>query len=184
MTLVNIDLREADSITPAIGKIAFAPTRRINYDGFVTLPEPIFVALVNGSAAVELAPTTAEWAWSIIEYVRNGIRRTVSVRDSTSAINYVDLQDVDVSTLTPIDPLPPTAQAILDTAAEAVSDASASAVAAAVAAASVPTLAAFGATYVSFRDATTGLPLTGKHVIITVNSTTGTIQDIIMEVTA
>ena len=49
---------------------------------------------------------------------------------------------------------------------------------------SLATKASLNATYVSFRDATTGLALTGKHVIITVDPTTNSIQDIITEAIA
>lgn len=41
--------------------------------------------------------------------------------------------------------------------------------------------AALSATYVTFVDDTTGLPLVGKHVTITVNSTTNDITDILVE---
>jgi hypothetical protein len=41
--------------------------------------------------------------------------------------------------------------------------------------------AALNATYVTYRDASTGLPLTGKHVTITVNTTTNEITDIVVE---
>lgn len=41
--------------------------------------------------------------------------------------------------------------------------------------------AALNATYVSFVDDSTGLPLVGKHVTITVNSTTNDITDILVE---
>lgn len=41
--------------------------------------------------------------------------------------------------------------------------------------------AALNATYVTFVDDTTGLPLVDKHVTITVNSTTNDITDILVE---
>lgn len=40
---------------------------------------------------------------------------------------------------------------------------------------------ALNATYVTYVDDVTGLPLVGKHVIITVNTTTNDITDIIVE---
>lgn len=41
--------------------------------------------------------------------------------------------------------------------------------------------AELAATYVTFVDDTTGLPLVGKHVTITVNATTNDITDILVE---
>jgi hypothetical protein len=41
--------------------------------------------------------------------------------------------------------------------------------------------AALSATYVTFVDSVTGLPLVGKHVIITVDQTTDDIADITVE---
>jgi hypothetical protein len=41
--------------------------------------------------------------------------------------------------------------------------------------------AALNATYVTFVDSVTGLPLVGKHVIITVDQTTDDIADITVE---
>ena len=40
---------------------------------------------------------------------------------------------------------------------------------------------ALNATYVTFVDAVTGLPLVGKHVIIKVDQTTDDISDIVVE---
>lgn len=40
---------------------------------------------------------------------------------------------------------------------------------------------ALSATYVTFVDSVTGLPLVGKHVIITVDQTTDDIADIVVE---
>jgi hypothetical protein len=44
-----------------------------------------------------------------------------------------------------------------------------------------PTFAALNATYATFRDSVTGLPLTGKHVIFTVDQTANEIVDIVVE---
>ncbi len=41
--------------------------------------------------------------------------------------------------------------------------------------------AALSATYVTYVDSVTGLPLVGKHVIITVDQTTDDIADIVVE---
>ena len=43
------------------------------------------------------------------------------------------------------------------------------------------TRGALNATYVTYVDSVTGLPLVGKHVIITVDTTTDDIADIIVE---
>lgn len=44
-----------------------------------------------------------------------------------------------------------------------------------------PTAAALAATYVTYVDSVTGLPLVGKHVIIKVDQSTDDIADIIVE---
>jgi len=44
-----------------------------------------------------------------------------------------------------------------------------------------PTATALSATYVTYVDSVTGLPLVGKHVIITVDQTTDDIADITVE---
>jgi hypothetical protein len=43
------------------------------------------------------------------------------------------------------------------------------------------TVAAGNATYVTFRDSITGLPVTGKHVTMTIDQTANEIIDIIVE---
>lgn len=102
MTLIRIDLRDAAG-SPAIGRISFAPTRRIHVntdDDHIILPHPFTLDLINGEVDVELIPS-ADWVWSIIERVPKGIRRWVSVPDSETPLDYGDLTDVDPRTLAP-----------------------------------------------------------------------------------
>lgn len=102
MTVIHIDLRAADE-TPLVGTVAFAPTRRLHIeeaDDFLVLPEPFAVELVDGQAEVDLRPTSASWAWAILERVPKGIRRYVLVPDSLTPLDYGDLVDVDPGSLT------------------------------------------------------------------------------------
>lgn len=109
MTVVHIDLRGADDLPVVSGSVLFSPTRRLHIDDdvddHIILPIPFIVDLVEGEADVELMPTEANvWAWSVIERVKKGIRRYVTVPDTTDVLDYGDLLDVDPTTLQPYEP--------------------------------------------------------------------------------
>lgn len=103
MTVVHIDLRGPDGV-PATGSILLSPTLRRHIEegmeDFIILPSSFIVQLTDGKVDVELDPTGPDWAWSIIERAKTGIRRYVVVPDVTE-VNYGDLIDVDPSTLDP-----------------------------------------------------------------------------------
>lgn len=101
MTLVHIDLRLPDEVTPAVGAVYFAPTRRLDIGGYTVLPTPFVVQLVDGKASVDLRPTEVSWAWHAQEKIVGGKRHALAVPDVTS-INYNDLTEVDPATLSPV----------------------------------------------------------------------------------
>lgn len=101
MTLVHIDLRLPDEVTPAVGWVLFSPTRRLEFNDYVVLPDPMRVDLVNGQALVDLRPTDANWAWYAQEKVKAGIRQIVAVPDTTEVVEYTDLVEVAPGTLSP-----------------------------------------------------------------------------------
>lgn len=111
MTLVHIDLRGPDG-TPATGSLLFSPTKRLEAADHIILPKSFEAELVEGVADAELLPTSVDWAWSVIERTKSGIRRYVAVADSPTTVNYKDLVDVDPATLIPADP--PSAVSMLD----------------------------------------------------------------------
>ena len=91
----------------AKGRLRWTPTLRRNVDpNTVVLPKGFDVDLVSGEARVNVAPTSANWCWKVEEGlykvgVPNGTTRYVSVPDSETVINYIDLPDLDPSTLEP-----------------------------------------------------------------------------------
>lgn len=105
MTIVNIDLRLPDGVTPAIGTILFTPTRRLHVDGtpdYVMPPAPLPVRLVAGMGSINLIPTDFDWAWVATEKIKGGTRRYFVVPDSETPIDYGDLVEVDPSSLVPL----------------------------------------------------------------------------------
>lgn len=91
----------------AKGRLRWTPTLRRNVDpNTVVLPKGFDVDLVSGEARVNVAPTLANWCWKVEEGlykvgVPNGTTRYVSVPDSETVINYIDLPDLDPATLEP-----------------------------------------------------------------------------------
>lgn len=103
MTLVRIalDVPGPTGNVRAVGRIRATPTRRRTVGDAIVLPNPFSAALVDGVVIVELAATSADWAWKIDEQTPAAATRYVVVPDSPDVIGYEDLVDVDPATLDP-----------------------------------------------------------------------------------
>lgn len=103
MSLIHIKLTQHDATTGedagVAGAVRAAPTRRYSTrDRHIVLPSALEVKLdENGEAWLELTPTTDDFAWRISELVRYGEIRTVSVPESSTVLEYADLEDADVT---------------------------------------------------------------------------------------
>lgn len=101
MSLVHIRLTQHDATTGTdigvSGAVRAVPTKRYSTnDRHVVLPSALEVRLDgNGEAWLELTPTTPDFAWRVSELVRYGTVRTVLVPDSSTVLEYADLQDAD-----------------------------------------------------------------------------------------
>ena len=101
MSLIHIRLTQHDATTGAdigvSGAVRAVPTKRYSTnDRHIVLPSALEVKLdENGEAWLELTPTTPDFAWRISELVRYGAVRTVLVPDSSTVLEYADLQDAN-----------------------------------------------------------------------------------------
>ncbi len=101
MSLVHIHLTRHDATTGAdvgvTGAVRAVPTKRYSTnDRHIVLPSALEVKLDGaGEAWLELTPTTPDFAWRISELVRYGTVRTVLVPDSSTVLEYADLQDAE-----------------------------------------------------------------------------------------
>lgn len=100
MSLVHIHLTQHDATTGAdvgvAGAVRAVPTKRYSTnDRHIVLPSALEVRLEGGEAWLELTPTTPDFAWRISELVRYGAVRTVLVPDSSTVLEYADLQDAN-----------------------------------------------------------------------------------------
>ena len=104
MTTVHISLGRDDGTTKtaAKGVVEWEPTTR-REDGTMVILERGFVApLVEGEATVTVDPSGLTWCWRVTERTDSGgTVRYVSVPDSATVVEYVDLPDVDPTTLAP-----------------------------------------------------------------------------------
>ena len=108
MSLVHIRLTQHDATTGAdigvSGAVRAVPTKRYSTnDRHIVLPSALEVRLEGGEAWLELTPTTPDFAWRISELVRYGTVRTVLVPDSSTVLEYADLQDANGDTERPDD---------------------------------------------------------------------------------
>lgn len=100
MSLVHIRLTQHDATTGTdigvTGAVRAVPTKRYSTnDRHIVLPSALEVRLEGGEAWLELTPTTPDFAWRISELVRYGAVRTVLVPDSSTVLEYADLQDAN-----------------------------------------------------------------------------------------
>ena len=103
MTVVNIKAQvpASGSLAPAEGSLRWEPTgRRVGDDGALILPFGFTVQLVDGSASVDVEPSTTLWAWSVTEFFAGqpSRRRHFAVPDS-GPVSYTELVPVDPVTL-------------------------------------------------------------------------------------
>lgn len=113
MTSVKLSFRKETNTgtrAPVTGVVRFRPVRRFYDSGVVVLPEPFEVTVpASGDVTVRLTPTTSRFVWQVVEFpadTTNGTdmsyTRYVTVPDTTNAVNYTDLPDVDPSTFAPV----------------------------------------------------------------------------------
>lgn len=101
MSLVHIRLTQHDATTGTdigvTGAVRAVPTARYSTnDKHIVLPSALEVRLDGaGEAWLELTPTTPDFAWRVSELVRYGAVRTVLVPDSSTVLEYADLQDAE-----------------------------------------------------------------------------------------
>lgn len=104
MTLVRLafDVPDGTGETPASGALRWTPTKRRVSAYRVIMPAGFQVALVNGEASPEVAPTGTDWVWRVDEAIPGSPRTTryVAVPD-VAEVQYSELPDVDPRTLAP-----------------------------------------------------------------------------------
>ena len=112
MTTVHISLGRDDGTTKtaAKGVVEWEPTTR-REDGTMVILERGFVKpLVDGEVTVVVDPSGLTWCWRVTERTDSGgTVRYVSVPDSAVVVEYVDLPDVDPTTLVAWSPADPEA---------------------------------------------------------------------------
>ena len=119
MTTVHISLGRDDGTTKtaAKGVVEWEPTTRREDGAMVILERGFTVPLVAGEATVTVDPSGLTWCWRVTERTDSGgVVRYVSVPNSATTVEYVDLPDVDPTTLVAWSPADPEAayQAALD----------------------------------------------------------------------
>lgn len=106
MTQVNILISgpsQAGTTVPAVGMLRFTPTKTHIVGTAFVMPLPFIVTLdATGAATVTLEATTSTWVWAVDTYINgvSGYTKYVTV-PATGTVNYTDLVEVDLSTLTP-----------------------------------------------------------------------------------
>jgi Repeat of unknown function (DUF5907) len=88
----------------SLGVLEFEATARRVVDGDVVLPAPFSVTLsATEDVTRELAPTTSEWVWKVLERVTGGANgwRYLAIPDSEAVLDYAALVEVDPATLDP-----------------------------------------------------------------------------------
>lgn len=92
----------AETYTPNTGSVRFTPTRR-HWHGDAVVPVESVRATVDGTAKVELAPSSPGWCWRVSWHPVGGQGWSdhVLVPESTTPIQYRDLVHVDPASLEP-----------------------------------------------------------------------------------
>ncbi|NLI19737.1 MAG: hypothetical protein GX427_13180, partial [Actinomycetales bacterium] len=112
MTTVHISLVRDDGTTKtaAKGVVEWQPTARREDGTDVILPRGFTAPLVAGEASVTVDPSGLTWCWRVTERTDSGgTVRYVAVPDSAAVVEYVDLPDVDPTTLVAWSPADPEA---------------------------------------------------------------------------
>ena len=125
MTTVHISLGRDDGTdkTAAKGVVEWEPTTRREDGTMVILERGFTVPLVAGEATVVVDPSGLTWCWRVTERTDSGgTVRYVSVPDSAVVVEYVDLPDVDPTTLVAWSPADPEAAYLARLAAVKVED--------------------------------------------------------------
>ena len=98
-----------DGISPASGRVYFAPTLRhtTGVHHTVVLPTPFVVCLTGEETApveilLEATPPDGSWVWQVVEKVQNGSRRMVLVPPSADPLDYGELEEVYWSQSAPV----------------------------------------------------------------------------------
>ena len=108
MTQVKFDfgrLSESGVTSLANAKVSIAPTSRFVNGGRIVMPDAYEVTLdENGTATATVPPTDGTYAYVVRMATGTAYElvRYVTVPDSTQAVNFAALPDVDPSTLAPL----------------------------------------------------------------------------------
>lgn len=115
MTQILIDIRrpnEAGELVNVYGEIEWYPSVRYNGEDVIVEDYGFITPLSGMPATVEVIPNNATYCWAVVERTEDAhgetdlYRRYVTVPDSATPINYVDLVDVDPNTYLPPVPAP------------------------------------------------------------------------------
>ena len=92
----------AETYAPNTGSVRFTPTRR-HWHGDAVVPVESVRATVDGTAKVELAPSSPGWCWRVSWHPVGGQGWSdhVLVPESETPIQYRDLVHVDPASLEP-----------------------------------------------------------------------------------
>ena len=92
----------AETYAPNTGSVRFTPTRR-HWHGDAVVPVESVRATVDGTAKVELAPSSPGWCWRVSWHPVGGSGWSdhVLVPESETQIQYRDLVHVDPASLEP-----------------------------------------------------------------------------------
>jgi hypothetical protein len=121
VTLIKLEtLRDAvgEAVIRSATLTATATSPRVAGERMI-LNEPIVVKLTDGlpDVALELEEPDGTWAWEL-SVLADGAKRSSAVtgtyRFSGEEVAWADLEPVDPSTLTPMDPVPPNVQQVLE----------------------------------------------------------------------
>lgn len=103
MTVVNIKVQSSANgpDVPGRGALRWEPSaRRVGPDGALVLPAGFRVPLVDGSAEVDVEPSTGQWAWSVIElFAGQPPKQRLLAVPAQGPVDYTELLELDPATL-------------------------------------------------------------------------------------
>lgn len=111
MTQILIDIRrpnEAGELVNVYGEIEWYPSRRNTTDELVIEATGFIVKLEGAPVTIDVLPNSADFCWAVVERTEDAhsetdlYRRYVTVPNSGSVLNYVDLTDVSPGDFVPV----------------------------------------------------------------------------------
>lgn len=102
MTLIKIDLRRpnGEGLGTVTGYLRFTPTHRRTGTGYIVLPVPFDIPIIDGLGEVEVEPSGPGWYWRVVERVPAGTTRHIAV-PNLPEVDYSALVDIDTASLPP-----------------------------------------------------------------------------------